>query len=723
MDIEIEDRGRGLTDDDIINIVSSELEQARTAVAEIRGDAETALDYYLGNARGDEEEGRSQIVSTDVADAIEWILPQVISSLVARGSIISFDAKGPDDEQQAKIETSVVHEIFTKDNEGFLNLHEYVKDALMQKNGIFKIYYDDTPTTCRENYSGLTELDMHVLMSDPRMEVVAAESIMIEGDEGVPLWDVEVEVMEDAGRIRIETVPPEDFYVESGHDSLDLSDVRFCAHTTLKTRSELVEEGYDKEIIYNTSDNTDLDDSSFRYESQKESTPLNFTEDESQVQLEVSECYIQIDIDKSGVSKLHKITLLGSEDPTDILDIEPIEQIPFVSSTAIIMSHKFNGLSIYDRLKQLQDQKTSLTRNIMDNLYLQNNREKEVVEGKVNIDDLLVSRPGGIKRVKMPNMIRELDVQPIGPEGYQMLDYLDQTRTGRVGVSPETAGQVDALGTAVGSEGVARLQTAKEALVGLMTRVIAETGLKQAYKLIRDLLIRHQDVVMDHKYRGDWIQVNPKEWGHRSRITVSVGTGTGDDQRKIGAIQQVIAYQAQLIADPRNTMVYQEQIYAALDEFCSLSGLSGADKYYLDPQSEEGKRRQLNLQQSQQQAQAQEAQTQQAMIQAQQTLAKAEQMKGQADLQAQQVKLESDRGKLQIEAVKQQTTAEKEALKLQLEQMKTELKWVQEGQKRDYDYAKLEQDAALRLTEMELQADRDASAQYQENKEQEARDV
>ena len=764
-----------MDENEILEVIATEMNQSATGTfsTEIDGNREEALEYYLGNPRGDEEEGRSQVISTDVADAIEWIMPQIIKAMVAKGPVVEFDAVSAEDEMQAELETEFTHDCFMKENEGFLNLYEYVKDALMQKNGIFKIYYDETDKVKTERYDGLNQQELEMLMQQPNVEVVdmdeqvdevamqqreqqlqqmqqqmvqagqqmqqppprqpqpgqppqphqqgsqppspqQMQQKMQQGQQQmqqlqqqppVMRYSVTVEVTTTQGKVRVDCVAPEDFRVNQHHDSLSLEEARFTAHVRLRTKSELIEEGFDPEVIMNSGDNLDNTyEKDHRFSAQDESvySDPNYSDDESQTLLEVAECYMMIDVEKTGTAKLMQITTLGGDDPTDILDMQPCEENPFVSSTCIIMSHKFFGLSIHDRLRQLQDMKTSLWRNIMDNLYLQNNREKEVVEDQVNLDDLLVSRPGGVKRVKQPGMIRELQVQPIGQEGYQMLDYMDQVRTGRVGVSPDTAGNVDALGTAVGSEGVAQLLSAKEELTGLMVRVIAETGMKPAYLKIRDLLIRYKDSTTAFKFRGEWSQVNPSQWGERSRTTIKVGTGTGDDQRKVGAIQQVIAYQSQALQTPDNTLVFAPQIYEAMDEFCRVSGLKSAAPYFLDPAGREGKGKEAEHKQKQDEASKKQDQLNRAMAKANEQLGQAEMMKGQAALQSQQAKVQIEQGKMQMDGMKQQSDNQVAAMKQQLDEAKTQLAAIKDSQKLGFDYAKLEQDEALTLTELEL---------------------
>ena len=724
-------------DDEIISIINAELSVSDSSYSG-ENDNEDAYKYYNGDPRGDEIEGRSQIVSTDVADAIEWILPQVIKAMVSKGSVVTFDPLGPEDEDQADLETEFVHDVFMKENEGFLNLYEFVKDALLTRNGVFKIYYDNYDHVQTERYTGLNEMEFQVLLAQPNVQPVeikasvdeaAAMQQSMQQQQQAPqgmqpmtpaeppmMYDVAIEVKETKGRVKVDCINPDDFRVNSDHTSLDLSDARFTAHLMTKTRSDLIEEGYDPELVMELPTSS-TSDSANTYRSDSWLETENYTEDPSQEEIEISECIIRMDKDGRGVASLHKVTAVGHTTVSHILDVELVSDVPFVSTTAIIMSHKYQGKSIYDRLKQLQDQKTSLWRNILDNLYLQNNREKEVLEGQVNIDDLLVSRPGGVKRVKQMGAIRELEVQPIGQEGYQMLGYLDQVRTGRVGVSPETAGVDLDWGESVGSNGVDRIMTAKEELTGLMIRTIAETGLKKAYLKIRDLLVRNQDSITKFKYKGQWKPVNPSEWGVRSRMSVQVGTGTGDDRMKITALNQVLAYQEKILMNPQQTLVDEPQIYNALDELARVSGLVGADKYFNDPSHPEARQKKQQKQQQQQQDEQRKKQLEQMAVEAQLKLGEAEQMKGQAALQAQQAKIMTEQAKLQAQQIENEKNAQIEALKLQLDKIKQDLAEAEASAKLEFEYEKLRTEEALKLTEMEVAAQRDLSRQEQDNKE------
>jgi hypothetical protein len=237
------------------------------------------------------------------------------------------------------------------------------------------------------------------------------------------------------------------------------------------------------------------------------------------------------------------------------------------------------------------------------------------------MDDLLVSRPGGNIRVKRLDSITPLQTPQIGTVAFDMMRYLDEIRAGRTGVSPEGNATPQNIGNKVGSEGVERLMTAKEELVGLIIRVIAETGIKPLCIKIRDLAKRHIDTMEDFQFRGQWTQINPASWIERNTTTVRVGTGSGNHQQQLQAVMQVAAMQEKIMAMPGGMeMVPPNKIYSTLDDLCKFSGLTGAERYFIDPASEKGQQA-MQAAQGQQQA---DKEKQDAM--------EAEQMRWQAEL-------------------------------------------------------------------------------------------
>lgn len=662
-------------DEQILSIISRELDASVGGdKCSIESNRKNAMSTYLGD-KGEVVEGRSSVVSTDVADAIEWIMPEVVKAFTQNNEVVTFDPISAEDKRQAEIESRYVYDTLMKDNNGFIAIHTFVKDALLQKNGFIKVFYEDNTEVAKEAYTGLTEPELMMLQADPEIEITGYTETVFEDDQNqITTYDVNCLRRRFDGKVTVIPVAPEDFRINKMHNSVDLSTARFCAHTMMKTRSDLLEDGFDKKIIDDLPTESDEESSrsNYRFDMMGESTSSNFDSgDKSQTLYEVSECYIRMDIDGDGIAEHCKITVAGLDNPTHVLEVEEVDSWPFISATAILMSHKLFGLSIYDRLKEIQEQKTALWRNILDNMYLQNNQRTIVQENMVNLDDLLVSRPGGIIRAKNINAVAPYTTPALGAEAYRMMDYLDQVRAGRAGVSPEGSISDTAMGDSVGSQGLERLLSQKEELVGLMIRVFAETGIKPLCSRIRDLLIKHRDVIDNYEFRGEWVEVNPSTWKARTKSTVRVGTGSGNRKEQAAAIMQVIGFQEKVLQNPNQALVTEQQVFSALNDFAKFSGMPGAGAYFLDPSSPEGQQNKQQVDQSSKAAQEQELKEKQLLAQTQEKVAQAETIKATAAQQSVELKAQLEYQKQMHDLEKSQMETQLKALKQQLDEAKT----------------------------------------------------
>ena len=672
-----------LDKDEILALVSNELANCELSNEWVSRN-NLAKAYYNGDLpRPPEIPGRSSVVSTDVADAVEWILPSVVESL--SGKSVKFRPCSAMDEAQAELETDYTHHLFNEENNGYLNLYTAAKDALMSGVGVLKCYYDDTPEIHVERYTGLQEPQLEALLGDPMVEVSQIERSETDGIA------VTASRIIKQGKVRVESVPPEEFRVCDDHSSCDLSDARFVAHTRRRSASDLLAEGYDPDIIEEAAESyIDRDVNDYRFDHQ--------TDDESQKQIVVTEAYMKADINDDGISELVKITVVGEHTPSDILDIEEICEIPFVAMNAIVKPHSFYGVSVFDRLRQIQDLKTAILRSTMDSYYQSTNRMKVVQEGQVNLDDLMVTRPGGIIRAKGHNAVMEIGGTPIGMEAFQLLQFADEQKRSRVGVSSDMAGQ-NQLVNNESAHAVERLMSAQEMLTGLIVRSIAETGIRPAYKLCRDLMVRYHTASTPFKFRGQWQNINPADWGDRSRMMVTVGAGAGDEQQKMGSLQQIFAIQQQFMQDPMQTLVTPKHMYATLNDFINMNGLGDSEQYFANPESPEGQQiAQMKAQEGQQQ--------QQQMLQEQQM-----------QLQMQQQALQAQQKVADAEMAKAQATMMNGQLKEQINAMKAEMEALKDAGQQQFQIQKLKTDAALKLTELEINAKRDLNRDVQDNKE------
>jgi hypothetical protein len=364
---------------------------------------------------------------------------------------------------------------------------------------------------------------------------------------------------------------------------------------------------------------------------------------------------------------------------------------------AIVKPHSFYGVSVFDRLKQIQDLKTAILRSTMDSYYQSTNRMKVVQEGQVNLDDLLVTRPGGIIRAKGHNAVMEIGGTPIGMEAFQLLQFCDEQKRNRVGVSSDMAGQ-NQLVNNESAHAVERLMSAQEMLTGLIIRSIAETGIRPAYRMCRDLMVRYHNAVTPHKFRGKWQNINPADWGERSRMMVTVGAGAGDEQQKMGSLQQIYGIQQQMMQDPMQALVTPKHMYATLNDFININGLGDSEQYFANPESPEG---QQIAQMKQQQAQQAEQQNMQAQ---------------QQQLEFQKVQLDAQMQIANAESQKAQAAMVNGQLKEQINALEAQLQSVKDANDQDLKRAELQSRMALELTKLEVQAKKDLSAENEANK-------
>ena len=317
----------------------------------------------------------------------------------------------------------------------------------------------------------------------------------------------------------VENCVPEAFQVRFGHDSIDLTDARYCAYTMLKSRAELASE-YDEDKVadLSTSENqTSYWDNEVRHareDVERAHNSLhgerNETGDPSQDIIQVHRVYMMLDADGDGMEERHLIVLAGATGEV-MLDHYEVPENPFSASTPFIAGHKFWGYSLFDKLQQLTDHKTRLLRMLEDNLDLQNNPRKKVVRGQATLDDLLVNQVGGLWRMDQIDAVQEVPAPAIQQTATGLLDYWDKIRSERSGMDPNAASITDLPEESMNAA-VERVISMKEELVGLIIRVFAETGVKDMMCKLRNLLMRHMPREELVQLRNKWATVNPGNW-------------------------------------------------------------------------------------------------------------------------------------------------------------------------------------------------------------------
>mgnify|MGYP003132654964 FL=1 len=547
-----------------------------------------ALKYYLGEPMGNEVEGRSAVVSQDLLEVVEAILPSLMRMFTQQDKIVNFEPTQPDDVPYAEQISDYCNYIFTKENNGFDILYSMFKTALLQKNGFCKIYWKTSKEQKKESYKNLTEPEYQALLVDDEIEIIGLEQqeqkIMGQTET---TFNVEVQRVKDYSKVEIEAVPPEEILVSKRAKSI--KDCDFIAQRVSKTVSELVDMGFNKkdvESLPTAEDQAFNTEAIVRRSYDDETSDMELSNIDPALRVvQITECYMKVDMDGDGIAELRKIIVGGSGyNNYVILENEEIPLIPFAMVTAIPMPFRFFGLSFYDLLADVQQVSTTVTRQLLDNMYLQNSARTVVVDGQANLDDLLTSRPGGIIRVKSPNAVTPMQTPNFLNEGLSMLAKIDEIKEKRsgvpkqnVGLNPDTINKSHTTATSTN-----QMMAAGTQRIELIARNFAE-GVKDIFRNILAVVCEYQDQEKIIRLRGNFVPMNPREWTTKYDATVQVGLGTGNQDQRLQVLQQVLAVQEKLIQGGGMGLVTPQNIYNTLEKYLENAGYKDATQFFINP--------------------------------------------------------------------------------------------------------------------------------------------
>jgi len=582
------------SEQEILSILAKEIHNSSGYIGgEIVARRKKSLEYYLGNPLGNEQEGRSQVVSNDVMDTVESLMPSLMKIFTSGDNVFACEGVGPEDEEMARQASDYLNHIFLKENNGFTALYTAFKDALIQKNGILKVYWDDSSKTEREEYTRLTDDEFTDLVEDQEVNVTHHSEYKepITDDRGkeidkVALHDVVIHRTKLYGRVRIDPVPPEEFLIE--RRCKDIDSANFVAHRVNKTKTELIEMGYHPDIVYSlpTGDGETYSEDKFVRHQNIDFGRGESTGDKSTDMVLIHECYIRMDADGDGRAELIKACVAG--DGKKLLDVTEVDTIPFISMTPVIMPHRFHGRSIAELVEDIQLIKSTVMRQMLDNMYLTNNNRVAIQDGQVAMDDLLTNRPGGIVRTKQPpqNVMMPIQAQPITEQASGMLGYLDSVKESRTGVSKTSQGlNADALNNKTAT-GMNQVLTQSQMRMELIARIFAETGVKDLALKMFELVCKYQQKEKIVRIRGKYIPMRPYEWKDRVNVTIHVGLGTGSKEQQLILLNAILERQMQAINLQQNVygpMVNLRNIYNSLKKLVENAGLNSIEPFFMDP--------------------------------------------------------------------------------------------------------------------------------------------
>ena len=625
--------------------------------SETTGERQKALEYYLRRPYGNEVEGKSQVVTGEVAEVVDGALPQLMRIFASSDNVVEFEPVREGDEALAKQATTYVNHVFYKDNDGFSVMHNWFKDALLEKVGVVKVYWDDETNITRETYRGLTDDELALIMQDEEVEIVSIDrkEVIDENlnpNSPVPTHDVKVRKTVRNGTVRVENVPPEEFLISKR--ARNIQDTPFCAHRKLITRSELIAMGFKPEIVEGLPTGDALEFSPeriARYTRGEQPTDM-MSQDHSMQLCEVYECYIKVDYNNDGVAELRKITYCAGV----ILADEDCDYIPFHSVCPLPIPHKFFGQSLADRAMDLQLIKSTVTRQMLDNLYLTNNYRVGAVEGQVNLDDLLTSTAGGVVRLKNPTALVPLTVQSSAGQSFPMLEYLDNVQAKRTGVSDTQQGLDPNVLQNTTATAVATMSSAANGKLELVARIFAETGVKSLFQSIFRLICKYQKQARTLRIAGKYVPFNPREWSEQYGVSINVGLGNGSRTDQLATLQMILQKQEQILQTQgaANPIVDVKQYRDTLARMIHMAGFKDASSFLKDISPEQ------NAALSQPQPPQPDSN-----VQATQILAQVEREKAQLKAQTESAKLDLERQQMELDNARKQLELQMQEMKIQ----------------------------------------------------------
>ena len=596
-----------------VNFVESDIAEARIK----------SQRYFEGEVDIGEEDGRSKIVSTKVRDTVRAIKPSLMRVFLSSENPVEFVPTSQEDVKMAEQATKYAHWRFTELN-GYRLLNDAIHDALVKKSGILKIWWEDNTEAEIHSFSNVTDEEMFAIVNEPDVEVLehSTEIVGVEQDEmGLEMerseHSLKISRKKEKGELKIEALPPEEFVVDRNAKSIE--DAYVVAHRTEMRVSDLVEMGYDFDEISNlsglTSDDSFKDAEDFERRGYQQDEEDN-TEDVAMKKVQVTEAYMKIDKEGTGVASMYRLLLAGGENK--LLECEAWGDVPFAVFEIDPEPHTFFGRSVADLIMNDQDTSTAMLRGLMDNVALTNSPRQGYVQGQVNVDDLMNNEIGALVRMKSPQALVDIATPFVAGQVLDAIQYMDMTVESKTGVSKASMGlDPDALQNT--SATAARLQAQQgSAQIEVMARNIAEGGMKRLFKLMLNLLVENSCEETMMRLHGEFVPIDPRSWNSGMDVTVNVGIGTGREEQRQVALNQALQMQMQIwqTYGTSNGLVTMTGIRNTLGDMLALNGVKNVDRYFnpITPEIEQ----QLIAQQQQQAQENPQLSDGEALVQAEQ---------------------------------------------------------------------------------------------------------
>jgi hypothetical protein len=579
---------------DLVGVIKSEMDDAKDFIHQVGAERAESTEYYLGNEPEGTSSMQSEFVSTDVRESVLFMLPSIMRTFFGTKKIVEFVPKGPEDIEVAQQQTDYINYVIQQKNPGFQVLYDVFKDALVRKTGFVKVFWDDSVNATTHEYTNIDPQSYQALILDKNVEVVEEsvtnETIItmdpVSGEEVVQeipaSYDLTIRRLKPKDQVCIESVPPEEVLISRHARSIETSS--YVAHRMIKSVSDLVAMGYDQEEMeqYAGYGGSALDPES--YEEQEARNPFDNMvypdrNDAGGKDVLYVEHYLYYDYDDDGIDERIKVCTAGNG--LEVLNVEPLDELPICMFCPDPEPHTAIGSCPADYLKPIQAAKSQIMRDTLDSLGHSIFPRMGVVEGQVNIDDVLNTDIGQPIRMRAPGMVQPFAIPFVGKEAFPVLGYLDDAKENRTGVSKASAGlNAEALQSTT-SAAVTATMSGAQGRIELICRHFAEGGLKTMFKTVNNLVIKHQEAQDVFRLNGKFIPVDPRYWDTDKDMVVNVAISKSSDEEKFQVLTGLASKQEQIMQTlgPQNPLVSMQQYANTLTRMIELAGFQDAQSF------------------------------------------------------------------------------------------------------------------------------------------------
>jgi len=579
-------------EEELQGILKSELDDARDYIEQVGEDRAEATEYYLGEAPNGQSSMQSEYVSTDVRDSVLFMLPSIMRTFFGTNKIVEFVPRNAEDIPLATQQTDYINYIIQQKNPGFKVMYDVFKDALIRKTGFVKAYWDDSISASTHEYTDVSPEGYQALMLDPDVEIVKETAEMqsmtiINPETGEEMtqespvsYDLTIRRVKGKNQVCIESIPPEEVLIS--RYARDLHSSPYVAHRMIKTVSDLVAMGYDKEEMEQYAGSGNLIDAE-TFEEEEARNPysdgiFDARNDSGQKNVLYVEHYLFYDLDGDGIDERIRVCTVGNG--LNIVNTAQWDDLPITLFCPDPEPHTSIGSCPADYLKPIQAAKSQIMRDTLDSLGHAIFPRMGVVEGQVNIDDVLNTDIGQPIRMRAPGMVQPFAVPFVGKEAFPVLSYLDEAKENRTGVSKASAGlNADALQSSSASA-VAATMSGAQGRVELICRHFAD-GMKDLFKLVNSLVVKHQDQADMVRLNNEFVPIDPRYWDADKDLVVNVAISKTSDAEKQAVLLQVASKQEQILQQlgVNNPLVSLQQYSNTLSKLIEQAGFKDTKSF------------------------------------------------------------------------------------------------------------------------------------------------